>query len=85
MHTAFLPANRVYRERGRRPRAASRTQKPNSPAEVDSTGLFFVRAAQLPAAPASVVPTSVRWKFRAERDAVGPRCPWYRLPYGPEP
>jgi hypothetical protein len=20
--------------------------------------------------------TSARWKLRAERDAVGPRCPW---------
>ncbi len=28
-----------------------------------------------PAAPASEVPTSVRWKFWNDRDAVGPRCP----------
>jgi hypothetical protein len=32
--------------------------------------------AQRPAEPASVTPTSVRWKFWNERDAVGPRWPW---------
>ena len=32
--------------------------------------------AQCPAAPASVTPTSVRWKFCQDRDAVGPRWPW---------
>ena len=31
--------------------------------------------AQRPAAPASLTPTSVRWKFWNDRDAVGPRCP----------
>src|SRR5690606_28105118 len=31
---------------------------------------------QPPTAPASVPPTSVRWKFWNERDAVGPRWPW---------
>ena len=40
---------------------------------------------QRPSAPASVMATSVRWKFWNERDAVGPRWFWYRLPYGPEP
>ena len=29
--------------------------------------------------------TSVRWKFWNDRDAVGPRWPWYREPYTPEP
>ena len=41
--------------------------------------------AQCPGAPASVTPTSVRWKFWNERDAVGPRCPWYRFAYSAEP
>ncbi|KSU54594.1 hypothetical protein AS029_06390 [Microbacterium enclense] len=31
---------------------------------------------QPPSEPASVEPTSVRWKFSAEREAVGPRWPW---------
>src|SRR5438270_12654375 len=29
--------------------------------------------------------TGVRWKFRYDRDGVGPRCPWYRDPYTVDP
>ena len=32
--------------------------------------------AELPVDPASLTVTSVRWKLRCERDAVGPRWPW---------
>src|SRR6185437_2682895 len=49
----------------------------------DKCGLL--RRAQLPARPASVDPTSVRWKFRYDREAVGPRCPWYRELYSLDP
>src|SRR5699024_2015117 len=30
-------------------------------------------------------PSGMRLKLRWERDAVGPRCPWYREPCAPEP
>ena len=66
-----LPMLRARRWGGRRDRQRDRGAR-------GAPGLF-------PRAPASVAPTSVRWKFMNERDAVGPRCPWYRFRYGPVP
>ncbi|SIR98833.1 hypothetical protein SAMN05880568_2219 [Microbacterium sp. RURRCA19A] len=63
---------RPHPERTRRTPAAPGAPAPNSP--VYATGLFAW--GQRPGEPASVEPTFVRWKFSAERDAVGPRWPW---------
>lgn len=46
---------------------------PYAPAGLAVDGLAAADLGQWPSAPASVVPTSVRWKFWNERDAVGPR------------
>ena len=67
----------------RRPRRAPPTAR--TPHCRVRTGQPRHPLAQLPAEPASVTPTSVRWKFWNERDAVGPRCPWYRFAYSAEP